>query len=55
MLNFIRLILRDLLILTTAPEILIRILFCPETLEEETQKISKYAQWVYKVVGEEND
>ena len=54
MLKFIWLIFRDLLILTTAPEILLRILFCPETLEVETQNISRYIQWVYKVVGEEN-
>lgn len=51
----LRTILNDLLILTTTPEILFRILFCPETLEQETQKISKYMQWVYKMVGEEND
>ena len=48
----LRTIINDLLILTTAPEILLRILFCPETLEVETQNISRYMQWVYKNIGE---
>ena len=40
----------DFLALTTAPELLIRILVAPESLE--TGNISRYAQWVYNKIGE---
>ena len=40
----------DFLVLTTAPEILFRLLFCPETLEKGL--VSKYTQWIYKKIGE---
>ena len=45
--------LNDLLALTIMPEILLRILFYPETLEVETQKLSKYAQWVCDRINKE--
>lgn len=45
---------KDLLALTIMPEILMRILVCPETLDVETQKISKYAQWVCERIGKED-
>ena len=43
-------LLLDFLVLTTAPELLIRILVAPESLD--AGKISKYAQWVYNKIGE---
>ena len=46
---------KDLLALTIMPEILTRILFCPETLDVETQKISKYAQWVCNRINMEEE
>lgn len=46
---------KDLLVLTIMPEILIRILVCPETLNVETQKISKYAQWVCNRINKEEE
>ena len=46
---------KDLLVLTIMPEILLRILFCPETLDVETQKLSKYAQWVCNCINKEEE
>lgn len=43
-------LLLDFLVLTTAPELLIRILVVPESLE--AGNISKYAKWVYSKLGE---
>lgn len=43
-------LLLDFLVLTTAPELLIRILVAPESLE--AGNISRYAQWVYNKIGE---
>ena len=42
----------DFLVLTTAPELLLRMLFSPESLE--AGNISRYAQWVFNKIGEEN-
>lgn len=46
---------KDLLALTIMPEVLTRILFCPETLDVETQKLSKYAQWVCNRINKEEE
>lgn len=43
----------DFLVLTTAPELLLRMLFSPESLE--AGNISRYVKWIYKNIGEEND
>ena len=40
----------DFLALTTAPELLLRMVFSPESLD--TGNISRYAQWVYNKIGE---
>lgn len=43
-------LLLDFLVLTTAPELLLRFIFNPQSLEDGN--VSKYAQWVYKKIGE---
>lgn len=43
-------LLLDFLVLTTAPELLLRFIFAPQSLEDGN--ISKYAQWVYNKIGE---
>lgn len=43
----------DFLALTTAPELLFRALFNQESLENGN--ISKYAKWVYDIIGELED
>lgn len=43
-------LLLDFLVLTTAPELLIRILVAPESLD--AGNISRYAKWVYSKLGE---
>lgn len=43
-------LLLDFLVLTTAPELLIRILVAPESLD--SGNISRYAKWVYNKLGE---
>lgn len=40
----------DFLALTTAPELLLRFIFNPQSLEDGN--VSKYAQWVYNKIGE---
>ena len=43
----------DFLALTTAPELLFRTLFNQESLENGN--ISRYAKWVYNIIGELED
>ena len=43
----------DLLMLTTAPEILLRMILNPESLE--SGDMSKYAKWIYNKIGVTND
>ena len=40
----------DFLALTTAPELLLRMLVSPESID--TGNISRYAQWVFNKIGE---
>ena len=40
----------DFLVLTTAPELLFRALFNQKSLEKGN--ISKYAKWVYNIIGD---
>ena len=42
----------DFLVLTTAPELLLRMLVSPDSLE--SGNISRYAKWVFNKIGEEN-
>lgn len=43
-------LLLDFLVLTTAPELLLRFMFNPQSLEDGN--VSKYAKWVYNKIGE---
>ena len=43
-------LLLDFLVLTTAPELLLRFIFNPQSLEDGN--VSKYAQWAYNKIGE---
>lgn len=44
--KLLKILLNDFLAITIMPEILFRMIFFQKTLDYETQKLTKYAQWV---------
>ena len=44
--KLLKILFNDILALSIIPEILFRMTFVPKTLDYETQRLTKYAQWV---------
>ena len=49
--KFLKTIVDDILMITVFPELIYKVLFKPELLEEGNDKLSKYAQWVSNFVN----